>query len=319
MMKRSLIFLVVVLLALWLGWHFYSSSEEERLSVPQHEQFFVVDTALVDSAAMKYADWTHLSKIDGKWMFHGDGYIYPANTEQLMRVFETTNEMVLENMISRSPSKFRRFEVDTTRGRVMRFFHEGEPLAEFVIGKLGPGITHTYARRLDSDSVYLARGRFRNLYTQMPDMWKSSVIIPCDTSTIDTIRWIYPDEEVRLARGTDDTWTAWSSVEGEQPADSAAVSRILYRMCPFSTHTFLPDGSPDAPDFSSLALQLIMVQANGTADTVIWAEQEPDEQRLFARLPGQDLPIFLFGEQVFNEIAYPFDSLVVSASPEPES
>ncbi len=318
-MKRSLIFLVVALVALWLGWHFYSSSEEERLSVPQHEQFFVVDTALVDSAAMKYADWTHLSKMDGEWMFHGDGYVYPANAEQLMTVFETTNKMVLENMISRSPSKFRKFEVDTTRGRVMRFFHEGEPLAEFVIGKLGPGITHTYVRQLDSDSVYLARGRFRSLYTQMPDMWKSSTIISCDTSTVDTIRWIYPDEEVRLARSADGIWMAWSSAAGEQRADSAAVSRVLKRMCPFSTHTFLPDGNPKEPDFNSLALQLIMVQADGTADTVIWAEKEPDEQRLFARLPGQEKPIFLFGQPVYNQIAYPFDSLVVSESVESES
>ncbi|MBD3297858.1 MAG: DUF4340 domain-containing protein [candidate division Zixibacteria bacterium] len=319
MMKRSLIVLVVALVALWLGWHFYSSSEEERLSVPQHERFFVVDTSLVDSAAMKYADWTHLSKIDGQWIFHGDDYTYPANAEQLMTVFETTNKMVLENMISRSPSKFRKFEVDTTRGRVMRFYHEGEPLAEFVIGKLGPGVTHTYVRQLDSDSVYLARGRFRSLYTQMPDMWKSSVIIPCDTSTVDTIRWIYPDEEVRLARSADDTWMAWSSVTGEQQADSAAVSRVLNRMCPFTTHTFLPDGSPDNPDFSSLALQLIIVHGAGTADTVIWAEKKPDEQRLFARLSGQGKPIFLFGRQAFDQIAYPFDSLVVSESAESES
>ncbi|GAB4321454.1 MAG: hypothetical protein Kow0074_12430 [Candidatus Zixiibacteriota bacterium] len=318
-MKRSLLLLVFALVVLWLGWHFYSSSEEARLSVPEHEDFFKVDTSIVDSAAMKYADWTHLSKVNGEWVFHGDGYTFPANTDQLMRLLETTNNLVLENVISRSPSKFRKFEVDTTLGRVMRFFSNGEPLAEFVIGKIGAGITHTYVRRLDSDSVYLARGRLQQIFTMMPDQWKSSIIIPCDSSMVDTIRWIYPDEEVRLARTAGGPWTAWSSRRGEAPVDSAAVSRVLERMCPFSTHTFLPDGSPDQPDFSSLEMQLVMVQSDGRADTVIWAEPKPDDGRLFARYPGQEMPIFLFGKQFYDRIAYPFDSLIVKDAPDSES
>ena len=315
-MKRNLLLLVFALAILWFGWYLYSSSEAEKLAVPQHMDFFVVDTLAVDSVEVKYADWTRLAKIGGEWIVYADGYTFPANTEQLTKLLNATNSLVLENMISRSPAKFKKFEVDTTRGRVMRFFSQGKPLAEFVIGKLGPGVSHTYVRRLDSDSVYLARGRFQQLYTLMPDMWKSSIIVDCDSSTIDTIRWVYPDHEIQLARATGEPWTVTSSrVVQPQPVDTAFVGRLLYLMCPLYTQTFLPDSSPEEVVFDKIGLQLIMTQSDGAADTIIWKDVPPNENRMTARYASQPKPIFLFARQRYEQIAPPYDSLVAREAP----
>ena len=310
-MKRTLIILVLALAVLWGGWYLYSTKEQKSLSVPEQTEFFKVDVDAFDSTQFKYADWTYLGKDNGRWMVHEPSYSYPADTALLSKLLRTTNGMVLENVISTNPSKFERFQVDTTTGRIMRFFGGGQPMAAFVIGKVGPGATHTYVRQISSDTVYLARGRFQDMYTMMPDQWKSPIIVDRDSSQVDTIRWIYPDREVRLARGADGIWTVWKSgMSSPMPTDSTAVTAKLGLVCPLRTHTFLPDGSPDAPTFDTLGLQMIMVGKDGIADTVVWNKIPEESGRVFARLPGSPHPIFLYAKQRYEMLTAAYDDLV---------
>jgi hypothetical protein len=310
-MARRLLILVGILAVLWGGWYLYSTSEREALSVPERTDFFWVDTTKVDSIAMKYADWNHLSKEGDKWMYITDTYRYPADEDLLSRIISTTNNMVLENVISTNAAKFDKFEVDTARGRIMRFFEKGQPVAEFVIGKLGAGYTKTYVRQLQSDTVYLARGRFQQLFTMIPDQWKSRIIFDIEPFQVDTIHWIYPDAETYLARAADNQWMVWEPGKQEpQPADTAAVSGILGEVAPLRIANYHPDSNPKHPSFDTLSLQLIVVTTDHKADTVIYNKPGEKEGRVFAKRPGTTLPIFLFHKTAYDDLALRFDDLV---------
>lgn len=311
-MVRKLLILAGVLLLLWGVWYMYFSSERAELSVKERTDFFWVDTLKVDSAAVKYADWTHLAKHGGKWYVVQPTYSYPADEDLLSHIIETTNNMTLENVISTNAVKFEKFEVDTLRGRVMEFFANGEPLAEFVIGKLGPGAVDTYVRQLNSDSVFIARGRFQQLYTMMPDQWKSRVVFDMDSSEVDTIRWIYTNSETRLARGADGVWTVWETGKGDPaPVDSAALAEKLKLVCPLRTNNFVPSGNPDVPTFDTLSLQLVAVTKDRRADTVVYNIPGEESGKVFGRRPGRPEPTFLFFKTAYEKLVARYDDMIV--------
>ena len=184
-------------------------------------------------------------------------------------------------------------------------------MAEFVIGKLGQGFTHTYVRQLKSDTVYLARGRFQQLFTMMPDQWKSKRIFDIDSSQVDTIRWVYPDGETRLTRGPDRQWTVWETgMKKPQPVDTAAVGAKLAKICPLVASAFHPDGNPNVPTFDTLSLQLIVVTNDRYADTVVWNIPGEGQGRVFARRPGHPLPAFIFTKAQYEALSGRFKDLV---------
>lgn len=311
-MIRKLLILAGILMALWGGWYAYSSKEDAALSVKERKDFFWVDTLKVDSAAVKYADWTDLAKRDGKWYVIRPAYTFPADENLLSRIIGTTNNMTLENLISTNAVKFDKFQVDTTLGRVMRFFSGGNPLAEFVIGKLGAGSVDTYVRQLNSDSVFLARGQFQQLFTMMPDQWKSPIVIDADSSQVDTIRWIYPKSETRLARNPGGMWSVWETGKGQPaPVDSAALDAKLKLVCPLRNNSFVPEGNPDVPTFDTLSLQLIVVKNDQSADTVVYNIPGEKSGKVFARYPGRPEPTFLFYKTAYDKLVAHYDDLIV--------
>jgi hypothetical protein len=319
-MTRRLLILAGALICLWGVWYVYSSSERATLSVNERTDFFWVDTLRVDSAAVKYADWTHLAKRNGKWYVERPAYSWPADEGLLSRILETTNNMVLENVISTNAVKFEKFQVDTTYGRVLRFFSGGTPLAEFVIGKLGAGSMDTYVRQFKSDSVFLARGQFQQLFTMMPDQWKSRVVFDVDSSEVDTIRWICPDGETRLARGADRVWTVWETGKGQPvPADTAALNAKLTQLCPLRTNNFHPEGNPDVPTFDTLSLQLIVVTSDHRADTVVYSIPGEGSGKVYARCPGRAEPTFLFYKTAYDKLIGRYDDLVSKDTTAPSS
>jgi len=311
-MIRRLLILAGILVLLWGAWYLYSSSERAELAVKERKDFFWVDTVKVDSAAFKYADWTYLAKQGDRWYVRQPTYTHPADERLLSQLISSTNNMTLENVISTSPVKFDKFEVDTTRGRIMRFYADGAPLAEFVIGKLGPAAVDTYVRQLNSDSVFIAHGRFQQLFTMMPDQWKSRTVFDVDSSEVDTIRWIYPKSETRLARAPGGEWTVWQTGKKEPaPCDSAALNAKLRLVCPLRTNNFVPDGNPNVPTFDTLSLQLVVVTRDNRADTVVYNIPGKDSGKVFGRYPGRDEPTFLFYKTAYDNLITHYDDMIV--------
>ena len=311
-MIRNLLILAGILIALWGVWYMYSSSERAELSVTERTDFFWVDTLRVDSAAVKYADWTYLAKRNGKWYVDRPTYSCPADENLLSHIIETTNDMVLENVISTNAVKFGKFQVDTVYGRVMRFFAGGNPLAEFVIGKLGATSVDTYVRQYKSDSVFLARGQFQQLYTMMPDQWKSPIVFDVDSSEVDTIRWVCPDGETRLARGADRVWTVWETgIDVPQPVNSDSLKAKLAQICPLRTNNYHPEGNPDVPTFDTLSLQLIVVTNDRRADTIVYNIPGEGLGKVYARRPGRPEPTYLFYKTAYDKLIADFDNLTV--------
>ncbi|MEW5701132.1 MAG: DUF4340 domain-containing protein [Candidatus Zixiibacteriota bacterium] len=317
-MKRNTLLLLALAVVLWAIWYFYSGSERRELSVIERREFFQVDTLAVDSIAVKYASWTHLARRGGQWFCIYPDWSYPADDRVLTDIFHTTNDMVLENLISTKSEKQRTFEVDTLRGTMMEFYVHGEPVARYVVGKAGADYNHTYMRRVGSDSVYMARGDFQRLFRRVPSDWVSKTVFDLDSAQIDTIRWITAERETRLFRATDRSWrVSATGVVGEHPVDTAILNVRLHRLCPLRADAFAPEGGTVKAEMDHPGAQLIVSRADGRADTLLWnpeVAQPGGETRMYAFLPGRPLPLFIFFKGSYDRLVCRYEDLVAKSA-----
>lgn len=310
-MKRNLLILAGLVVLLWGVWYAFHTEEKSELSIRERRDFFKADSLAVDSIAVKYASWVHLNRHNGQWSVIFPDWRYEADPNILGQVFKFTNEMVLENLISTKPAKHSSFQVDTLSGTVLQFFAQGEPVAEFVMGKAGPDFNHTYIRQLQSDSVYLAKGDFQRVFRRVPSDWGSRVIFKTDSTQLMSIRWISQEGEVRTARGDDGIWKVYKDGGSVGlPVDTAVFNVRLRRMCPLTTDAFALDGTGASAEVDNPAWQLILDSRDGRSDTLLWNQTPESESRMFAFRPGRPKPLYIFYRSSYDRMKGIYNDLV---------
>ncbi len=310
-MTRNLLILLGLVVLLWGAWYAFHTGEQSELSIRERRDFFKADSLVVDSMAVKHATWVNLSRRDGRWNVIFPDWHQEADPNILGQVFKFTNEMVLENLISTKPAKHSSFQVDTLSGTVLQFFSQGKPVAEFVMGKAGADMNHTYIRQLQSDSVYLARGDFQRVFRRVPTDWGSRVIFPTDSSQLTSIRWISRDGEVRAARGDDAVWKVYKDGGTTGfPVDTSVFNVRLRKLCPLSTDAFAMEGTGATAETDNPDWQLILDSRDGRSDTLLWNHTPESESRMFAFRPGRPKPLYIFYRSSYDRLKGIFSDLV---------
>jgi len=300
--------LLVVLLAVFL---LHRSGERKRLSAANIHDFFWADSTLIDSIALKYGTWTHLYRRDGRWQMVVDSTLtYPAVGADVAGMIRTTNEMVLTDLISANPAKQEKFNVDTVRGTVIQFFGGGRPLADFLLGRIGQDFTHTYVRRQGSDSVFLAGGRFSEIYSKTPMQWMDRQVFSFAPDQLREIRWKHPEDETRLAKSTDGK-LAVSRDPSFVPvtADSAEATYKFTYVSTLMFNSFLPPNREREVSFDKPVLNLTVVDAAGNAYELLIASDTTAPNRFHAIHSGKPRPVGIFFKSAFDRLNGQYDAL----------
>jgi len=312
-MKRSTLYLIILAVALLGGWYVLDITEKGQLSSPEHREFFKVDSTRVDSIAFKYATWTHLARVGGVWQVHYPGWSAPTDPAMMAQMFDATNEMVLENVIATKASKHDLFKIDSADGAILQFFERGKPVSQIVVGKRAPGIGHTYVRRMDSDSVYEARGDLLKLFRRVPSDWLDKRVFDLDSSEVSRIQWTEGNVETTVERGTDRIWRlSRSGVDGTVPLDTALLHLKILKLCPLRADAFQMEPSPVEPAFDDPWGRVILTAYDGRADTLLWNPiREEDVGRTYAFHPGRSRPLYIFFKPSYDRLFSRYDDLLV--------
>lgn len=311
-MKRTpLIILAGLAVVLWGAWYLFHTEEKSDLSIRERRDFFKADSLAVDSIAVRYGNWTHLVKRDGRWNVIFPEWETAADPNILRDVFKFTNEMVLENLISTRGEKHQSFKVDTLMGTVLKFYSSGEPQAEFVMGKAGADQNHTFIRQLQSDSVYMARGDFQRVFRRVPTDWGSRVIFDADTSELASIRWITKDAETRVSREETGEWLVYKNQSTfGLPVDTSVFNVRLRRVCPLMIDTFAGDATGVEAQLENPYLQLILTKKSGFADTLLFNHPSEGDMRMFSFRPGRPKPLFIMYKGSYDRLTGVYSELV---------
>ncbi len=312
-MKRNLLALAGLFVAILIVFLVYSSREKKQLSAENIHDFFWADSNLIDSMAVKYGTWTHLFYRNGRWQMVLDtDLVHPAAADDVSNAIRTTNEMVLSDLISVNPDKRAKFTVDTTRGTVIQFYSQGKPLTKFVLGRIGQDMTHTYVRRLGSDSVFLAKGRFSTIYTKPPSSWMDRQVFNFEPDELDEIRWKYPDNELRMtrdkngayqiSRGPDFSWISCDSAKAAYKFN--LISKLFYS-------AFQPPEREGEASFEELLLTLTVIDTTGSEHTVMFADDTTATSRIFAVQPERPRPVGILFSGRYDRVVADYDDLLV--------
>ncbi len=310
-MKRSTLILAGLVVLLWGAWYLFHTEEKSELSIRERRDFFKADSLSVDSIAVKYGNWTHLAKRDGRWIVIFPDWETDAASNTLADVFKFTNNMVLENLISTRAEKHQAFKVDTMSGTVLRFFVAGTPAAEFVMGKGGADFNHTYIRQLHSDSVYMARGDFQRVFRHVPTDWGTRILFDVDSSQLAGIRWITRDSEVRAVRDQKGEWLVFK--DGGTvglPVDTSVFNVRLRRFSPFYIDSYTSQGVEVTAQLDNPYMQLILTATDGRADTTLWNHPLETDPRMYAFRPGRPKPLYLFFKDSYDRLTGVYRDLV---------
>lgn len=310
-MTRKLLVLAGLVVLLWGAWYAFHIEEKTELSIHERRDFFRADSLTTDSIAVRYGNWTNIVRRNDTWIVKFTDWETEADPSILGQVFRFTNDMVLENLISTREEKHRSFKVDTLGGTLLQFFSAGAPKAEFVMGKAGADMNHTYIRQLQSDSVYLARGDFQRVFRRVPMDWGTRIVIPTDTASIASIRWITRDDEVRVARADGGPWLVYKNGEmNGLPVDTAVFNPQLRTLCPTRIDAYGSDGTGIVAQTDAPFFQLIVDSRSGRSDTLLWNEPLEQENRMFAFRPGRPKPLYIFHKGTFDRMRSTYKDLV---------
>lgn len=311
-MKRNLLALVGLFAVLLVVFLIYQSTERKRLSEENIHDFFWADSNLIDSIAVKYGSWSYLSLQDGQWTMAVDSELtYAASTDEISNVIRTTNEMVLTDLISVNPAKQAKFKVDTAGGTVIQFFGGGVPLSDFILGRVGQDFSHTYVRRQGSDSVFLARGKFNNIYSKAPPQWMDRRAFGFEPQNLMEVRWKYPDEETRLSYAGNGKFLVSRDPDfTPTPGDSSESTYKFDFVSTLGFNAFLPKEQESKAAFDEILLQLTAIDSAGTFHELIFAADTATYKRYFAIRPGSPRPVGVFFKNIYDRLTATYDALL---------
>lgn len=96
----------------------------------------------------------------------------PADPQMVMRALTTLKTIESRSLISRDAQANPRFEVNDIGTHVQAYDAAGQVLADIYLGKTGPDLLTTAARREGEQTVYLVRGHMTGQFPAEVTAWK---------------------------------------------------------------------------------------------------------------------------------------------------
>lgn len=96
----------------------------------------------------------------------------PADPQKVDRALTSLNTIESRSLISRDAQANPRFEVNDIGTHVQAYDAAGQVLADIYLGKTGPDLLTTTARREGEQTVYLVRGHVTGQFPAFVTAWK---------------------------------------------------------------------------------------------------------------------------------------------------
>ena len=262
-----------VLVVLWGGFVLFRGSLADpasRLPLPT-----LSETELDGLDVIGPAETLRLARSGAGWTVNG----YAAEADQVRKLLAAiADTAVSSELVARSPASHARLGVDAAGRRVV-FRGAGDTLLDLVVGSSGTGFQSVYARLAGADDVYQVRGPLGALVSRDAASWRDRRIAAVAADSVGTITIRHGRAETVLTRAGD----AWT-VAGE-PADTAAVRRLLGALADVRAVGFVSPAEADSLDFSRPDRRLTVLGRG--ADTLLDLLVDSTEAGFRARAGGR--------------------------------
>ncbi len=271
MNKNSLLLLALVVVLVVVAYVLMQRPGELSTSPSGGDSVVHIDSANVDrititSPALSLV----LAKQGAEWRVESP-LAARANQNAVATFLGEANTSTITAMISDKAEKHSIFQVDST-GIDVRFFRRGAENAGLIIGKPGPNYGNVYARRVNSNEVFLIDGAISRSAGKSLKDWRDKTITSIPRENIRDIQFQYGDTAFVLSRN-DSAWT----IDG-RTAEENIVSSLIGSLSQLQADDFidtLPTQPPLVATLTFAGVHLRFLQSAGSEKYVVQSSSSP--------------------------------------------
>jgi len=130
----------------------------------------------------KKADSALLTKEVNSWKIAS----YSASPKEIESFFSALKESTIERVVSKNIQNQSEYELASDSGTFVTI-NSANNTSTFVVGKVGPETGSFYAKKMDSDNVYLVKGPLRDIISAKALDWRNKVVAIVNQANIFSI------------------------------------------------------------------------------------------------------------------------------------
>jgi hypothetical protein len=220
-------FIVLLVIAVGLGWYAWRESKREPASDKKQERVFSgVDADKVDQVTIKSesGDRTTLQKQSGKWQIT-QPLSAPADEGELSGITSNLASLEVQKIVDEQVGDYKQYGLDPARIDVS--FKAGGQDRHLLIGQKTPTGTDLYARLADKSRVFLVSSYLDSTFNRTTFDLRDKTVLKIDREKVDSVEIATPDRTLKFSK-TGADWHMTSPVDAR--ADFGAVEGIVGRL-----------------------------------------------------------------------------------------
>jgi hypothetical protein len=193
---------------------------------------FTVDSLLVDKIEIKTpASSLVLEKRGAEW-FVAIPINYKADQTNVCQIIHQIKNLEVKSIVSSKPEKHSVFQVDQA-GTQVTVCEKGIEKAAFILGKMAMSYSESYARRLNSNDVFLVEGVSSYMFNRPVKDWRDKTILITQKEGIKEVGYQYGDTTFNITF-SDSAWFV-----GKDKAQQSVVESILSSLSNLQADDFI--------------------------------------------------------------------------------
>lgn len=221
------IFAVLAALATYPQWDRYFKKPSTGSGELNFAQFTADSTEKF--SIKKGSDEKVFTKEDGRWKVNE----FDASQKEIENFFSGLKNIEEKGLASKNPENHTNFETTEETGYILTLNDTA-----FIIGKSGPDYDSFYAKKRDSNNVYLTTGSLPSKLSQDISAWRDKVLVDASGKTLQKVEIISKTNPLTITKTEEGKWQIQSgSKTTELEKDKA--DKLIAALSPLEATGFL--------------------------------------------------------------------------------
>jgi hypothetical protein len=298
--------ILIVAVAAWKIQKYFVGKQTSEKSI---DNFLGLNPDEVDKITIKTAIDNFIFTKDGDKWFLQESKPRLVDSMAIDNVLSYAIALKVGTVISQNPQRQKDFMVDTVSGNFVQFYKGGRLLSSVIVGKMSPGLTHTYVRKPGSNEVYEAEGIVTYVFGRRRIQWYDRTIFSFNPDNFNSIEFSYPDKAYRLSRDNSQYYISKDLSRNRIPADSTKSATFINQISRLKAVDFANKDDSTKSRFDQVAYSIQINLADNKSYSLQIVGVSPDSSRFYCRL--SDRPdISVIYRETFQNLLKDFSSFM---------
>jgi hypothetical protein len=289
--------LVLLVVAVALGWYAYRDSKKEVSTGEKHDKVFDVQPDKIDEVTIKAesGDRTTLRKNGNSWEIVQPIKAQPDNTE-VSGITSSLASLEIQQVVDENPSDVKEYGLAEPRLEV-GFKADGKE-HRLQIGRKTPPGTDLYAKLADQKKVFLISSYLDSTFNRKTFDLRDKTVLKLDRDKIDSVELTTPEHSMKVAKQNGD-WQLTAPVQAR--ADFSAVDGLVGRLGTLQMKALTADSPTDLKQYGLDKPAATVRLGSGSAQATLAIGSSAGDGAVYARDMSRPA-VFTIDSSVLDDI-----------------